>query len=247
MTDSIALVNETRGYATILSEKSNSMEQMVIEGNTKINEIGRQNSIISNSVGSALTTVTELQQSMGEVNEALNEISEITEQINLLSLNAAIEAARAGEYGRGFAVVSEEVRKLADKSRGTADKISSIVTEVTTKSMETLQMVSLGDNTVKQGEKILQDVNEYFEKMKSAIIDTNNYILKSIQGTNQMAEKFIDIQKRVENVASISEENSASIEEVLSTVEEENNEIIGISKSMENISHLSTDLKKMIV
>ena len=247
MTDSIALVNETRGYATILSEKSNSMEQMVIEGNTKINEIGRQNSIISSSVGSALTTVTELQRSMEEVNEALNEISEITEQINLLSLNAAIEAARAGEYGRGFAVVSEEVRKLADKSRGTADKISSIVTEVTTKSMETLQMVSLGDNTVKQGEKILQDVNEYFEQMKSAIIDTNNYIFKSIQGTNQMAEKFIDIQKRVENVASISEENSASIEEVLSTVEEENNEIIGISKSMENISHLSADLKKMIV
>ena len=83
--------------------------------------------------------------------------------------------------------------------------------------------------------------------MKSEIIDTNNYILNSIQGKNQMAEKFIDIQKRVENVASISEENSASIEEVLATVEQENNEIIGISKSMENISHLSADLKKMIV
>ncbi|QNU66864.1 hypothetical protein EHE19_018885 [Ruminiclostridium herbifermentans] len=247
MSDSIALVNETREYATILSEKSNSMEQMVIEGNTKINEISKQNSIISSSVGSALTTVTELQQSMKEVNEALNEISEITEQINLLSLNAAIEAARAGEYGRGFAVVSEEVRKLADKSRGTADKISTIVSDVTSKSMETLQMVSLGDNSVKQGEKMLQDVNEYFEQMKSAIIDTNKFILKSIQGTNQVAEKFIDIQKRVENVASISEENSASIEEVLSTVEEENNEIIEISKSMENISHLSAELKKMIV
>ena len=82
--------------------------------------------------------------------------------------------------------------------------------------------------------------------MKSAINQTNSYISKSIQGTNQMAEKFLEIQGRIENIAGISEENSAYIEEVLSTVESENNGIIEISESMEKISSLSNDLRKMI-
>lgn len=246
MTDSIELVNDTRDYAAMLSEKSNNMEQTVIKGSTKLEEMEKHNIIISNSVGSALETVTELQQNMGQVNTALEEITEITEQINMLSLNAAIEAARAGEYGKGFAVVSEEVRKLADKSRETADKISKIVTDVTNKSKETLDKVSLGDNAVKQGNNILLEVSEYFGEMKSAISQTNDYISKSIQGTKRMAEKFLEIQRRIENIASISEENSASIEEVLSTVESENNGIIEISESIGKISNLSNDLRKMI-
>ena len=246
MTNSLQLVNKTKDYSGALSEKSGKMEKQVLESSIKIEEMVRQNNIVTHAVGSAFITVTQLQESMQLVNNALEEISAIARQINMLALNAAIEAARAGEHGRGFAVVSEEVRVLAERSSNTAKTIGSVIEEVTSKSRETLDKVSLGDNAAKEGDFILKDITCFFEEMKETIDDTNSFILQSIQGTNQMAEEFIEIQKQIENIASISEENAAATQEVVSTVENENNDIIGILSSVEKISRLSNDLKKMI-
>lgn len=246
MTKSLNLVNETKEHSGMLSDKSQKMEQQVVDSSASIEEMRKQNGIISNAVDSAFTTVTQLQESMEKVNEALNEISAIAKQINMLALNAAIEAARAGEHGRGFAVVSEEVRILAEQSSNTANNIGNVIKELTFKTNETLDKVSIGHDAAKQGDLILTDVISFFEEMKQTINDTNNFIAKSIRGTNLMAEEFIGIQKHIENVASISEENSASTEEVLSTMESENNDIMSILVSMENIRNLSNDLKKMI-
>ena len=246
MTNSLQLVNKTKDYTGSLSEKSDKMEQQIMESSVKIEEMCRQNTIITNAVGSAYVTVTQLQESMVQVYNALEEISAIARQINMLALNAAIEAARAGEHGRGFAVVSEEVRVLAERSSNTAKTIGSVIEEVTSKSRETLEKVSLGDSAAKEGELILKDVTSFFEEMKTTIDETNSFIIKSIQGTNQMAEEFIEIQKEIENIASISEENAASTQEVVSTVENENNDLIGILSAVEKISKLSNDLKTMI-
>lgn len=183
---------------------------------------------------------------MAKVNEALGEILGIAEQTNMLALNAAIEAARAGEQGRGFAVVSDEIRKLAEQSKVTADNIDHIVSELTERSHDTLEKVSKGDEAVRQGNRILESVTAYFNDMRAVMDDTNQKILSGLEGTRLVTEKFIEIQQQIENVASISEENAASTEEVVATLDNENQDILRIHQAMESISGLSRDMKQMV-
>jgi methyl-accepting chemotaxis protein len=245
MTKSLQLVNETLEYSGKLSAKSQEMDQQVLESSARIDEMHRQNSIISEEAGSSLITVTELQDSIAKISEALAEVSAIANQINMLALNLAIEAARAGEYGKGFTVVSEEVRKLASRSSSTVKHIADVIRDVTSKSGETFEKVALCNTAAKKGDLLLENVISDFEDMKSNIFSTNAYISKSIDRTRLLAEEFIEIQKVIENMASISEENSASTQEVLSAVESENNDISRIVAAMENISRLSEELKQM--
>ena len=245
MSNSLKTVNETKAISNILASKSENLEKNIEEGTSKILTIGNQNKIISAAVGTAKNTVIDLQNSMDKVNRALEEILQIAGQTNLLALNASIEAARAGESGKGFAVVAEEVRKLSEQSRKTADNINGIISEVTTKSKDTLEKVSLGDDAVKQGSLLMDELISFFENMKVTTTENHQQILKGIHGTNQVTAMFIEIQKQIENIASISEENAASTEEVLTTLEKQNNDIMTIASSMQNIGSLSEELSKI--
>lgn len=246
MSSSMDIVNQTKEISCSISEKSNDMNKTIEEGAKKISEMAKHNAVISNAVGSARSTVDELHNSMEKVNEALGEILGIAEQTNMLALNAAIEAARAGEQGRGFAVVSNEIRKLAEQSKKTADNIDQIIKELTLRSDDTLDKVSKGDEAVKKGNQILDSITAFFNQMKTSIDDTNSQILEGLEGTGRVAEMFIDIQKQIENVASISEQNAASTEEVTATMENTNQDIVMIHQAIENISNLSGDLRKLV-
>jgi methyl-accepting chemotaxis protein len=246
MNNSMDLVNQTQIISGSIAEKSKEMSETIEEGTGKISEMVEHNKVISGAVGSAKETVNELNQSMERVNLALEEILGIAEQTNMLALNAAIEAARAGEQGKGFAVVADEIRKLAEQSKMTADNINHIIQELTDRSKDTLNKVYKGDEAVREGNIILESITSFFDRMKASVEDTNIKLLGCLDGTNKITETFIDIQKQIENVASISEENAASTQEVLATLEDQNNNIILIHEAMENIENLSRELRELV-
>lgn len=246
MNNSMDLVNQTQAISGSIAEKSQEMSRTIEEGTVKIAEMVEHNQVISKAVGSAKATVNELSESMESVNRALEEILEIAEQTNMLALNAAIEAARAGEQGKGFAVVADEIRKLAEQSKATADNISQIIQELTGRSKDTLNRVYEGDEAVREGNKILESITAFFNRMKASCEDTNKQLLDGLAGTQKITEIFIEIQKQIENVASISEENAASTEEVLATLEDQNNNIVQIHESMERIGKLSKELQELV-
>jgi len=246
MTIAVKDVNNTKEISEKITSNSDIISKKVAKGTAKISTMFVQMNTINHAVSSALTTVNALQTSIEEINIALEGITQISEQTNLLSLNASIEAARAGEQGKGFAVVAGEIRKLAEQSSNTAKSIYDITGVISLNSTAAVDKVSQGEKAVQVGTIVLNEVGEYFQDVENAInvtftlLETQNDMIKNI------IEKFIQVQERIESIASIAEENSASNEEILSTIESENSDIITIKASILEIKEMTTVLSEML-
>lgn len=255
--DSICQINDMIGKAVdkvtgatdisnMMSDISKNTRNVVSEGAQKITEMSKQMSIINNSVKSSFETVSELQKSMDEVNEFLEGITQIAEQTNMLSLNAAIEAARAGEQGRGFAVVADEVRKLAEESSKTVNIINSTINMIKSKTQNVLIEVQNGKAATQAGEDIVQKVNLGFKNIINSFEEIDRYIEKELEMVGGIKEIFGHINLESDSIASISEEQSASTQEMLATVEEQDNSIENIFKMIEQIKKSSNSLELVV-
>ena len=226
-----------------ISEEASSV---VNQGSQKMKQMNSQMGIISNAVNDSVITMNELQDNINEINSFLSNIVSISEQTNLLSLNASIEAARAGEAGKGFVVVAAEVRKLADQSSKTANQINELVQQVNTKARLVLDKVQNGSEAVKEGEMIVDDVDSSFDNIQESFHKIDKNITTVLEMVGKTTEIFGEIRKESEGMASISEEHSASTEEMLSTMEEQNNKIGDIFALMKEISASSENLRGVL-
>lgn len=243
--DADVVIAETAEVSIKMSKISHKASCVVKEGLRNITEMSNQIMVIDNAVSNSRTTVSDLQNSMDEINTFLEIITEIAEQTNLLSLNAAIEAARAGEQGKGFKVVAAEIRKLADKSVQSVGMIENIINDIKYKSITALKEVEAGSVATKNGEEIMTMVNTSFINVQESFNNIDMYVKLELNSIEKVTEIFKRVHMEVTNIANISEEHSAASEVMLSLSEELRANIENISNFMLQIQLSSEVLEQM--
>lgn len=227
----------------ILTEKANVK---VVKGRksvefqtVKMNENKRVVADVSNAISA-------LAEKSTEIGNILEVIKGISDQTNLLSLNAAIEAARAGEQGRGFAVVAEEIRKLAEQSGLSVKKIGLIIQEVQSGVGQAVTEMGKAKTVVEEQEKALEDTINAFESIDKVVTDININVKKVAEVSNMLDSKAKEAGDAISMIASLSEETAAGTEEVSASTEEQTTIIQQITESSGNLSKLANELQNSI-
>jgi len=181
-----------------------------------------------------------------EIGQIVYVISDIAEQTNLLALNAAIEAARAGEQGKGFAVVADEVKKLAEQSSTASNKIAELINGVQKQIQNIAEKMDKGTNEVMHGVDVTTIVGKNFEEVEKVFTEISSIVAEVSKATNSMANKANTTDEVISNVAAITEENSAATEQVTASNEQQTACMHQIGETTNKLEELVGHLKSTV-
>ncbi|WP_209368524.1 MULTISPECIES: methyl-accepting chemotaxis protein [Priestia] len=229
MVDMAKLLQKMTNHSSKVQKSMNRASEHASTGNVAVKEVTNQMNKIYESVKISTSEVKGLEDRSTEIGRIIDTITRIAEQTNLLALNAAIEAARAGEHGKGFAVVAGEVRKLAEESKTSAIQISHLLKEIEAQTKQAYQNMEVNTEEVTLGISTVEDVTEQFSiimedvfaaqeqmnKMTKATGEIDGYSFKVMESVMALSEVAKQAAAYAEEVAAASQEELASIEELV--------------------------------
>ncbi|MFE6078332.1 methyl-accepting chemotaxis protein [Paenibacillus sp. NPDC057886] len=235
--ESVVAANEQMGDSARHVEKSSQT------GTQHLNQLMTKTQKTEEMIGALVNKVDSLKESTSSVLKVLDVMQNITKQTNILSLNATIEAARAGTAGRGFMVVANEVRQLAEQSRQSIDMVGDITDKIMTEMNETVDQLSAAYPLFKEQMDAVKDTNVIFasvQQQMGAFVESLSMATGSIGDLNQSQGT---LSEAMSNVSAVAEQSSATSQEVASLSSEQqniSNQLVNLSAKLENVS---TELK----
>ena len=242
ITDMGNAIDATTANIDTLNSSTETMKDHNRQVNNTLDELIKISDRTKDSIDEVHKQTNVTNQSATEIGEAVNIITDIASQTNLLSLNASIEAARAGEYGRGFAVVADEIRQLADQSSESAEKISQIVAE----------LVRNSNTSVDTMDTVLTDITDQFDKLNTTrkVFDKLNAEINNVANAVESITDQVDsintvkneVLGSVESLAAIAQENAASTEETSAAMFELGQIVNDCNESTQQLVTLSNEM-----
>ncbi|MBC7320707.1 methyl-accepting chemotaxis protein [bacterium] len=245
--DSIGSMIETLAQNASAVERINQeTAKMTEEGQVVVNELNRGFNETQNVTNAVVSAMDELERLAGEIGRIVETITAISSQTNLLALNAAIEAARAGEAGRGFAVVADEVRKLAEESNQSAQRISQFIDEIRNQVVKTAENIKNSVSVVNRQIEIGSRVTETFNRITEGTGRVIGAIEEITKGISRLVDESRRISNSIQSVAAIAEENAASAEETSAASQEISAAMEEINANINNLLSLAKDLEELL-
>ncbi|WP_102273475.1 methyl-accepting chemotaxis protein [Cytobacillus massiliigabonensis] len=228
-----ATVNQT-------TEKSREGKQSIEKVKTQMNTINQN----VNGLSAAVSALNERSQEIGKFNAV---ITDIAAQTNLLALNAAIEAARAGEHGRGFSVVAEEVKKLAEQSASSAEQINQLISIIQSENKNTLDSMKVTATEVDAGLYVVEEAGSVFNQIEEMIQE----IVLQTQGVekalNQLVSGTENVNDSMKIVNEVAEASAAQTQAVSAATEEQLASIQEITASSAALAKMAEELQNIVV
>lgn len=235
MSENIQVINQN---VSVIKDSAMESARQSQQGSEVVQQTIEQMQVIDQQTEKTADIINQLGNKSNEIGQILKLITDISEQTNLLALNAAIEAARAGEHGKGFAVVADEVRKLAEESATAAGQISQLIVEIQNEINGSVQSMKEGRTAVKDGIGLVNQANEAFDVILQSIGSISAQFEELSSGIDDNSESTKALVQSIETTANISEQSAAHIQNVAASTEEQN-------ASMEEIAAAASTLSKM--
>jgi methyl-accepting chemotaxis protein len=245
LSEQINFVFQSYSGVTQETKKINELNTIGLDSVSILREKSKENFDTSEKIFSVVEKLTNTTKDIGLFVES---IETIAEQTNLLALNAAIEAARAGEAGKGFAVVADEVRKLADQSRQSTEEINNLMQSIQEESALAIKSMAIMKKVSQEQSIAVNETDNSFNNIANAI----NLIVVKIDEVNQSVIKMqtdkTEVISAIENISSVSQQTAASSEEVAATTEHQLKAIDDMKVAAQSldqlVKELDTKLKK---
>ncbi|WP_053401519.1 methyl-accepting chemotaxis protein [Priestia koreensis] len=232
--------------SSVVSESSLGATENAKEGGDVIQTAIEQMKLIQASTQEGVSIVKLLGSHSKEIDGILAVITQISDQTNLLALNAAIEAARAGEHGKGFAVVADEVRKLAEQSKTSATQIASLVSTIQGDTIKAVAIMEKGQKEAEFGFEAVNNAGQSFTKIVHSIEEVTIQSESVAAISQQISAGSEEITASVEEVASIASEAAATTNEVAASAGGQLDAIQEITTSVQTLSSLASELQKTV-
>ena len=238
------LIEEIVNGISALYQAASDVEKASGEAKQCMTRLQEYNERTTEAVETVAQNVKKTDESVKDIGKALDMITTVSKETNLLSLNAAIEAARAGEAGRGFAVVAAEIQKLAEESAGNAKQIAQIIGNLSEDSKNTLHVMSDVREDVKAQQDMMRIALEQFGVVDEGVGVVNDHTRQmnaEVKKCDEARRSVVDI---IQNLSALSEENAASTEQTTASMQELNLTVSNLAVAAGKLQELAASLEK---
>ncbi|WP_390622116.1 methyl-accepting chemotaxis protein [Bacillus tuaregi] len=239
-------VQEANVQGEQIQESSNHVLAMTNEGSLLMDASTKQMTVIDQIVRDSVQKVKELDTQSQQISKLVVVIKEVADQTNLLALNAAIEAARAGEHGKGFSVVAEEVRKLAEQTASSVTDITAIVQNIHSGFHIVTESLQDGYKEVERGTAQVETTGETFTMISQSVTEMV-YSIKAISANlSDIASNTEQVNSSIQEIAAAAEESAAGIEQTSASIQQTSSSMEEVARSSNELTQLSEELNGLV-